>query len=81
MGTEVVFPIAWLVSAIAFVLLLILRLPEIRRNALRLLRPTRLQLASFCFSSSLSCCGFAWPFVRFMVWPTKNCSSLSLPPR
>ena len=37
--------------------------------------------ASFFLSSSLSCAGFALPWVTFIVWPTKKPKSLSLPAR
>ena len=39
------------------------------------------QPASFFFSRSLSCAGFALPPVAFMTWPTKKPNSLSLPER
>jgi hypothetical protein len=36
---------------------------------------------SFFFSNSLSCAGFAFPWVAFITCPTKNPNSLSLPAR
>src|SRR3546814_4380200 len=39
------------------------------------------QPASFFFSSSLTAAGLALPPEAFMVWPTKNPNSLSLPER
>jgi hypothetical protein len=39
------------------------------------------QLWSFFFKSSLTTPGFALPPVAFIVWPTKNPNSASLPPR
>ncbi len=37
--------------------------------------------SNLAFSSSLSCAGFARPWVAFITWPTKNPNSLSLPAR
>ena len=40
-----------------------------------------LRYPSFCFITSLTACGFAWPRDAFITWPTRKPITVVLPPR